>query len=247
MRGMSGAAQSRRPLRGAVGRRGIAEIGREQHEAVERSPERQGGDAQGEAAAGGVADQDEPRLGIGAAEMSEEVGEVVVELGRDSRCRRASPRRRGRGRRWRPPPRPPRRGPCRPRSFRPTRPRSRARGSPADPSRHGRRDRADRRATCRRAPESARAPASPLRRSPLPRRGSRRAAAAGSRAKPAWRRASARRRRRARGARAGIARGWRGTLVKSILENSMSQSYLKVSNAWPGQAGEGNVSCPRKR
>ena len=45
MRGNIGRRPAPRPFGRAIGRRGIAEIGREQHEAVEQGAERPGGDA----------------------------------------------------------------------------------------------------------------------------------------------------------------------------------------------------------
>ena len=103
MRGMSGDAQQARSFRRPVGRRGIAEVGREQHEPVERVAERAPGDAQREPAARRMADQRESGGRIGLAQFGDRDRRDRRRAGRDRRCRRASPRRRGRGYRPRPP------------------------------------------------------------------------------------------------------------------------------------------------
>ena len=80
MRGRSGDAQRARSFGRPVGRGGIAEIGREQHEPVEGGPERFARDAQREPAARRMADQGESGGRVGLAELGDQIGEIVVEL-----------------------------------------------------------------------------------------------------------------------------------------------------------------------
>ena len=169
---------------GQVGRRGIAEVRREQHETIECIAQRAPGNAQREPAARRMADQREAGGRAHLAQFAHEIREVVVELAgigdvaarpeargrgidRDRRHAGAGERRRDRH------------------AFRSSWRRSRAPESRFGRARRSPRDRAGRRARFRREPGSGSNRARPRRRSARRLRESRRAAAAGAPARPA--------------------------------------------------------------
>jgi hypothetical protein len=76
-RGTSACAQ---PPELAVGRRVVAEVGRDHDGALELCPERRGRHPQRKAAAGGMTEQGQRHVRPRLADLAEEIGHVILEL-----------------------------------------------------------------------------------------------------------------------------------------------------------------------